>query len=313
MIRNAAHYGIETPPERVDAGKAAESRILLQAQRRGDRVHIHVCDDGRGVDFGKIRERVRQSGELDKSEIASLGDRELAAFLFRPGFTTAALADAISGRGVGLDVVYDAVRRLRGSVELRRSSPAGTTFVIAVPVTISTVRILTVTSGGQYYGIPSSSIVRTARIRPDELRELEGSLILTVDEDPVPWVTLADLIGSLPGPSSGNGRAMPYVLTSHDGKRLAVGVDDTEDESEVILKPLGFPLTGMVGIVGGTIRPDGAVQIVLDVASPAFRPQRMKPAAAAQQEMRATRILVVDDSPTTRMISKTRLPPQATL
>ena len=302
MIRNAAHHGIETPPERQSAGKPAESRIRLQAQRSGDRVHIKVSDDGRGVNFERIRARVRASGELDQSEIAKLGDRELAEYLFRAGFSTATEVDEISGRGVGLDVVHDAVRRLHGSVELQSSSPAGTTFVIAVPVTISTVRILTVTCGGQYYGIPSSSIVRTARIRPDELCELEGCLILTVDGDPVPWVMLSDLVGSPSETSGGNGRAMPYVLTAHEGKRLAVGVDDTEDESEVILKPLGFPLTGMAGIVGGTIRPDGSVQVVLDLAGSKFRPQRAARPAAAEPQKAAGRILVVDDSPTTRTI-----------
>ena len=190
----------------------------------------------------------------------------------------------------------------RGTIELDRSSPTGTTFVIAVPVTISTVRILTVTAGGQYYGIPSSSIVRTTRVRPDEFRELEGSLILTVDEEPVPWVMLADIVGSVSNVSGGKSRAMPYVLTSHQGKRLAVGVDDTEDELEVILKPLGFPLTGMPGILGGTIRPNGSVQIVLDPTSAAFHAQQTRRSASVEPQKAAARILVVDDSPTTRTI-----------
>lgn len=322
MVRNAAYHGLETPAERQSAGKPAEGLILLRAQRHGDRVQIYLCDDGRGIDFERIRDRLRQSRELADAEIDELGQRELAAYLFRPGFTTSAEKDAISGRGVGLDVAYEALRRLHGSVELLPAGeelPSGgfrlpveeqtaagpryaTIFRIAVPVTISTVRILTVSSGGEYYGIPSSAIVRTARIRSGELRELEGSLILTVDGNPVPWVLLADLVGSPPGPSRDHDRGMPYVLTSHDGKRLAVGVDDVEDESEVILKPLGFPLTGMAGIVGGTIRPDGSVQIVLDVASPEFRPQRLKSIAAARRTKPAARILVVDDSPTTRAI-----------
>jgi two-component system chemotaxis sensor kinase CheA len=302
MVRNAAHHGIESPHGRRTAGKPEEGCIQLRATRRGDRVHIHICDDGGGIDFEHIRAHVRETSQLDESEIVELSHRELASHLFHAGFTTATQADEISGRGVGLDVVHDAVRRLHGSVELESSSPAGTTFVISVPVTISTVRILTVTSGGQYYGIPSSSIVRTARVRRDELRELEGGLILTVDEEPVPWVPLADFVGPVPNASQGTGRAMPYVLISHEGKRLAIGVDDTEDELEVILKPLGFPLTGMAGIVGGTIRPDGSVQIVLDVGGGTFRPQRTRRLPSVQRQEAAARILVVDDSPTTRTI-----------
>jgi two-component system chemotaxis sensor kinase CheA len=126
---------------------------------------------------------------------------------------------------------------------------------------------------------------------------------------------LADLLGlpraplhreahATPGTDakSGNGPAIPYVLTAHENKRLAIGVDDTEDESEVLLKSLGFPLTGMPSILGGTVRPDGSVQIVLDVAGAGLRPQRSRKAASVEPPAAAARILVVDDSPTTRTI-----------
>jgi two-component system chemotaxis sensor kinase CheA len=302
MIRNAVHHGIEPPEERGRAGKPEQGRILLRARRSGDRVRVEFSDDGRGVQYERIREHLARTGQLDQTAIAELGERDLASYLFQPGFTTAARADEISGRGVGLDVVHDTVRRLHGSVELESSSSAGAAFVITVPVSISTVRILTVSSGGQYYGIPSSSVVRTARVQPEQLRELEGSLILTVDGDPVPWLMLADLVRPSSGTSFQGGRALPYVLIAHEGKRLAVGVDDTEDESEVILKPLGFPLTGMPGILGGTVRPDGSVQVVLDPAGALFRPRRATRPTPAQPQQRAARILVVDDSPTTRTI-----------
>ena len=162
MLRNAAHHGLETPDERLAAGKPEEGVIVLQAVRQGDRVRITLSDDGRGVDFARIRERVSRLGPPDGSQAAQLTEKELAAYLFRPGFTTAVTSDAISGRGVGLDVVDDAMRRLQGRVELEASDRTGTTFALTVPVTISTVRILTVSSGGQHYGIPGSMIVRTA-------------------------------------------------------------------------------------------------------------------------------------------------------
>ena len=303
MIRNAADHGIETPQERHQSGKPEEGHIMLRARQYGDRVHIEVSDDGRGVDFARIREHLQQSGQLEDAEIDALSERELTSYLFRAGFSTATGADEISGRGVGLDVVYESTHRLHGSVELHDSSPAGTTFTIAVPVTISTIRILTVTCGGEYYGIPSSSVVRTARVPAKDLRELEGQPILTIDGEPVPWVMLQDLLRSPSTMSDGNGRAIPYVLTSVDGRRLAIGVDDTEDELEVILKPLGYPLTGMTGIVGGTIRPDGSVQIVLDPANIAFRFQGTTGRlVSASPPKTVARILVVDDSPTTRTI-----------
>ena len=300
MLRNTAHHGLETPDERLAAGKPEEGVIVLQAVRQGDRVRVTLSDDGRGVDFARIRERVSRLGPPDGSQAAQLTEKELAAYLFRPGFTTAVTSDAISGRGVGLDVVDDAMHRLQGTVELEAGDRTGTTFALTVPVTISTVRILTVSSGGQHYGIPGSMIVRTARARRDQLRELEGSLVLTVDGEPVPWVPLADLVGAAGGVSPANGGACPYVLVAREGQRVAIAVDDMEDEAEVLLKPLGFPLTGMRGVMGGTIRPDGSVQIVLDIVSSAFRPQRGGARGPVNAAQPAVRILVVDDSPTTR-------------
>ena len=298
LIRNAAHHGIESPAARVQAGKPEEGRIRLRAWRRGDRVNIEVSDDGGGLDYDKILLRVQRSGLVEDSELATLEESDLASFIFQPGFTTSLQPDEISGRGVGLDAVYDVVRRLQGSIEIPGSTSAGTSFVMAVPVTISTIRILTVSSGGQYYGIPSSSILRTARIQPTELISLQGNPILTVDGEPVPWIELSELIGADSKGGVDSSQSIPYVLTSHEGRRLAIGVDDTEDELEVILKPLGYPLTGIPGIVGGTIRPDGSVQLVLDMTGTVFRMRHHHPNARSVSMPR--QILVVDDSPVTR-------------
>jgi len=249
---------------------------------------------------------------LDEKELADLTEKELGAYLFEPGFTTRDTEDTVSGRGVGLDVVLEAVRRLHGNVELlpaeenrkseiKNQKSPGTTFAITVPVTVSTVRILTVSAAGQWFGIPSAVIVRTGQVHCDRLRELEGTAVLPLDGDPIRWVHLADLLetdGLTRGIEDG---FWHYLLLSLEGRRLAVAVDDVEDESEVVLKPLGFPLRGLPGIVGATIRPDGSVQIVL---VPAGLPARKRRIASPEQRTtkKAGRILVVDDSPTTRAI-----------
>src|SRR5262249_3818356 len=147
----------------------------------------------------------------------------------------------------------------------------GTTFTITVPVTVSTVRILTVATGGQYYGILTTPIRRTGRARPEDLRELQGSLVLPINGQPISWVHLAELLGGQPAKplrkgtvAAGNtsGQVWSYLVLAHQGGQLAVAVDDLEDEAEVLLKPLGFPLSGFPGVVGATIRPDGSVQLV---------------------------------------------------
>lgn len=303
LIRNAADHGLETPDARRAAGKPDEGVIRIQAQQQGPVVRITLSDDGRGVDYERIRARLRNSGEVAAAELPNLSERDLIPYLFQPGFTTATAGD-VSGRGVGLDVVADTVRRLQGTVILERSTREGTTFAITVPVTISTIRVLTVMTAGQRFGIPSSMVVRTGRAARKDLRELEGGLVLNLNGEPLRWTQLADLLGLLTSRPSTNGESWPYLLIAQSNSRIVVAVDDVEDESEVLLKPLGFPLSGLPGILGGTIRADGSVQLLLDLASTtltAVHSTAMQPLTETKQ---ARRIMVVDDSPTTRAIMR---------
>lgn len=301
LLRNAASHGIESPEERRAAGKPAEGVIRLEAARRGNGVRILVTDDGRGVNYDRIRARVRQTEDLSEAELAALTKEDLARYLFKPGFTTASSRDAISGRGVGLDVVLHTVHRLHGDVILEASSPQGTTFAITVPVTISTMRILTVLCEGQYYGIPSTLIEKTGRVKYTDLRELEGCAVLPMNGEPVRWVPLKTLLGMTPQPVMPSEAHCAYILVHQEGKPVAVAVDDLEEEGEVLLKTLGFPLGDLPTVVGAAVRPDGSVQMVLDLSRAAL--QSAAAVVSKSQEIKpAGRILVADDSPTTRTI-----------
>ena len=302
LVRNSADHGIEMPADRIAAGKSEEGTIAITASRRAESVLIRISDDGGGVKFDRIREKLKTEGGMDEAEVAALSEKELGRYLFQAGFTTKQEATAVSGRGVGMDVVVDSIHRLQGTVEIETSSPAGTTFLITVPVTISTARILTVNIGGQRYGIPTASMVRTGRLSKSTLRDIEGSLVLSVDGVPVRWVELSELLGL---PSSAvwhDSIQRAYLLLLHEGRKIALAVDEFEDESEVILKSLEFPLTEMDEVIGGTIRPDGSVQLVLDPAWIMSRALRTQQRATAVETKTVARILVVDDSPTTRSI-----------
>ena len=301
LLRNAASHGIEPPEERRTAGKPSEGVIRVQAARRGNGVRILVSDDGCGVDYDRIRVRIRQTEGLGEAELAALTKEELARYLFKPGFTTASSRDAISGRGVGLDVVLNSVHRLHGSVLLESSSSQGTTFAITVPVSLSTIRILTVLEGGQYYGIPSTLIEKTGRVKYADLRELEGCPVLSMNGEPVRWFPLKALLGMTTQPLVSNQPHCSYVLIQREGRHVAVAVDDMEEEAEVLLKPLGFPLHDLAGIVGAAVRPDGSVQIVLDLSGATFK-SAAGMVTRSQEVKPSGRILVVDDSPTTRTI-----------
>lgn len=301
LIRNAADHGIEPADVRVASGKGSEGVIRLHAVQQGPIVRITLSDDGRGVDFDRIRVRLRNSGEVDRDELATLSERDLIQYLFRPGFTTATTGE-VSGRGVGLDVVNDTMRRLQGSVLLESSSCAGTTFVITVPVSISTLRVLTVVTGGQTFGIPSSMVIRTGRADPKELRELQGGLVLNLNGEPLRWVRLADLLCQRSLRAGASTDKWPYLLISQATGTIAVAVDELDDESEVLMKPLGFPLNGIPGTLGGTIRADGSVQLLLDLASTALMTTGEAVEPSRGEPRQARRIMIVDDSPTTRAI-----------
>jgi len=198
--------------------------------------------------------------------------------------------------------VFNTMRKLQGTVELEATSRAGTRFGITVPVTISTVRILTVSACGQFFGVPVSAVVRTGRTKRSDLRELEGGFVLPVDGDPVRWVHLADLLGMPPSHQTTNGETWSYLLVMQDGKQTAIAADELEDESEVLLKPLGFPLSDLPGVVGATIRPDGSVQLVLDISNTLRANLDVKVSRPTAEQHTMRRILLVDDSPTTRAI-----------
>lgn len=301
LVRNAADHGIEPPDVRRAAGKPTEGVIRVHAQQQGAVVRITLTDNGRGVDFDRIRARLRNSGEVAQEDLPQLSERDLIQYLFQPGFTTATTGE-VSGRGVGLDVVADTMRRLQGSVSLETSSSAGTTFIITVPVTISTVRILSVMTGGQTFGVPSSIVIRTGRAARHELSELQAGLVIILNGEPIRWVALSEILGQRSSQRSTNSESAPYLLIEQANTRIAVAVDEVDDESEVLLKPLGFPLNGLPGVWGGTIRADGSVQLLLDLASSALTTTADTAAPSRAEPKQARRIMIVDDSPTTRAI-----------
>ncbi|QDU95144.1 hybrid sensor histidine kinase/response regulator [Lignipirellula cremea] len=301
LLRNAADHGIESPAQRVQAGKPESGVISISAVQSGPLVRITIADDGCGVNFPRVRERLSRSGEFSREDLERMPQSELIAQLFRPGFSTAA-AGEISGRGVGLDAAADTLRRLHGNIELRSTSPQGSAFALTVPITVSSVRIMTVLAGGRRFGIPTSNIRRTGRARREELQELDGSQVLTIDGASRRFVHLATLLGAEVSPQSRHASAWSYLLAADHEGEIVVAVDDLIDESEVLLKPLGFPLNDLDGVLGAAVRSDGSVELVLDLLSPAWRHLARRSPVAAPQPSTSGRLLVVDDSPTTRAV-----------
>ncbi len=301
LLRNAVDHAIESPEERAAAGKPAEGTITLAASLHGDYATLTLSDDGRGLDFQRIRRRLLESGAMTASDLESATDEDLINQIFEPGFTTAPTG-TVSGRGVGLDVVRAVLRRLHGDVEIASTSAAGTTLRLRVPVSISTGRIVTVRAGGHLFGIPSSHVVRTGRVATDRLERFEAGWLLPGSSEAVPVLHLTQLLQLEDLRPAQLSSVLEYLLVAAEDRRVALAVDELVEEGDVVIKPLGYPLTDCPGVLGGAIQADGTAKLILDVAHLA----RQKPAAITTQTPAAPRgrILVVDDSPTTRTILK---------
>ena len=311
LVRNAVDHGIEAPAERERAGKPAEGTVRVAAEVRGGAVRVTVADDGSGLDREAVSEQLAARG-LPVPE----SDEELVDVLFQGGFSTRREATAISGRGVGLDVVKAAIERARGVVRVRWTAGVGTTFVLETPLTLATQRAVIVGVGQQQLAIPSRAIERLLRLDPADVRESGGRRLLPTPDGPVPLVSLARLLGPPLAERPATGRR-PTVLLSVAERRLAVTVDRFVDECELVVRPLERRGGGaLTTVAGAAILADGRIALVLNPAAlvaaglgrqRAAAPDTSSEAPAVEETPATPRLLVVDDSITTRTLEQSVL------
>ncbi len=298
LARNAVDHGLESAEERTAAGKDPEGTVRVSAAIRGDRLRITVRDDGKGVDVGAIRRRL-----VEQHRPAPQSDNEIARLMFEEGFSSRNDVNAISGRGVGLAIVHDAVEQVGGSVDVTWKKGNGTAITMEVPVSVAITRALLVDVGGHQAALPSAFIDRIARVPRDRVRSIDGASVLDDGGAPVPVVSLASRLGQPFAADDPNTPTLVVVWLSALSRRLAVVVRDVIDEREVVLRPLPFGGGGDL-VAGAALLPDGNIAIVLDVpgliADKKFRESGISFKAAEQKRVR--RILVVDDSITTRTL-----------
>ena len=298
LVRNAVDHGLESADERTAAGKDPEGTVRVSAAIRGDRLRISVRDDGKGVDVGAIRRRL-----IEQHRPAPQSDKEIALLMFEEGFSSRNDVNAISGRGVGLAIVHDAVEQVGGSVDVTWTKGKGTAITMEVPVSVAIARALLVDAGGHQAAVPSAFIDRIERVPRDRIRTIDGVSVLDDGGAPVPVVSLASRLGPPFAADDPDTATLVVVLLSALSRRLAVVVRDVIDEREVVLRPLPFSGGGDL-LAGAALLPDGTVAIVLDVpgliADRKFRESGVSLKPAEQKRVR--RIFVVDDSITTRTL-----------
>jgi two-component system chemotaxis sensor kinase CheA len=264
LVRNALDHGIETPEQRVAAGKPETATLTIQASRTGDRFVVEVIDDGRGVDPDMVRRRAAEKGLLPADELAGLRDEQLVDLIFAAGFSTADAVSDISGRGVGMDVVRSTIERIGGRVTLVSRLGHGTTVSLDLPLNIAMLRIMVVEAGGQIFGIPMDAVTKTVQLTPDRISTIKNNDGFVLEDRIVPICALAELMNLPRTPASASGVRLAVVAET-GGKIAALEVDAVRDRLEVVLKPLQGVLANAHGYAGTTLLGDGGVLLVLDL------------------------------------------------
>lgn len=302
LVRNAVDHGIEAPDVRRAAGRSAHGTVTVSVIHLGADMLVSVSDDGRGLDLDAIRAQLRTRGLAEPTD-----DRDLARSIFMPGLTTAAKVTEVSGRGVGLDIVKTAVDALRGTIEV--SSVAGTAFALRVPLTLSTLRVLEVSVAGQPFVIPAAAVHSLRRIGPADVHTVGGIDRIVVGDRPVPLVPMTAVLALDAVPQLTAGKLQVVVISY--GTEVALIVDHLVNEGDVVVKGLGPRLRGTKVASGATLPPSGKIVLILDVPEVVRRALGGSATAGAllatKQAARKQKLLLIDDSVTTRTLEKSIL------
>jgi two-component system, chemotaxis family, sensor kinase CheA len=314
LLRNAISHGLETREERLAKGKSPAGSLLLRVKSANQRFVIEVEDDGRGIDFQKVGETAVQRGLIAKEKLANQSPEDIARFIFEPGFSTAPAVTDLSGRGMGLSVVYEAVLRLRGEVTLGKHSvpggaSVGTSFILSVPLSIETHRLLLVSCQSQVFGVPVEGIAGLFRLKTHQIETAQENPVVALEGKKYPLFSLAHVLKIGDEPALERSTWLVMLLQARE-KRVAVLVDAFLAERTELIHDIRITSGISRNLAGAMLQRDGTVSLVLNPASlvdacgrierPTLKPKTTRPKAPA-------RILVVDDSITTRQLQKNAL------
>jgi two-component system chemotaxis sensor kinase CheA len=315
VLRNCVSHGIESPQQRTLVGKRECGRVRMSLEIANGRLSIVIEDDGRGIDIERMRRQIIDRGLSSEVAASQQSDDDLMRAVFEPGFSTADSVTTLAGRGMGLSIVHDSVDRLQGQVKLLPNGNAGLLVTISVPLFVSTHRMLLVACGEQLLAIPTQGVEQTLLVSADNIESVEGQPVITHERSPVRLVRLCDVLG-LPALSNDSRQreTTPVVLLKSGARLLAVSVDSLVEVRDTLILNLDeFAATNTVA--GGILLDDGQVALVI-------RPSELFDAATNTSDGKAPaqspplpqaesiRVLIVDDSFTTRTLEKSILETQ---
>ena len=264
IVRNSLDHGLESPEQRRAAGKPPEGRLTISARQESDRVLIEISDDGRGIDPDVIRRKAYEKGIIDEAALERLNDQEAVNLVFAAGFSTAEQISDLSGRGVGMDVVRNAIARVHGSIDLRSRVGEGTRLRLSLPLSMAVTNVMIIESAGQRFGVPMDAVAETVRVARRDIRVIKKRLTTVLRGRLVPLVTLNDLL-ALDAPQRANDDDELAVLVVRIEKEyLGIIVDDCRETIDIILKPLAGFLGDLTGYSGSALLGDGSVLLILN-------------------------------------------------
>ena len=265
MVRNSGDHGIETPEERLAAGKPEEGTILLNAFHEGGHIVIEISDDGRGLSSERIRKKAIEKGVATEEQIKNMTEQQIQQFIFAPGFSTAEKVTAVSGRGVGMDVVRTNIEKIGGTIEMKSIAGKGTTFTIKIPLTLAIVSALIVESSGERFAIPQISVQELVRLSANgenKLEKIHGTPVMRLRDRLLPLVSLTKILKL---EETEDDRANKQVIVVEAGAQtFGIIVDRVFDTEEIVVKPVSPILKNIRLFSGNTILGDGSVIMILD-------------------------------------------------
>jgi two-component system chemotaxis sensor kinase CheA len=259
LIRNAADHGLETPEQRLAAGKPEAGQVILAARQSGAEVVITITDDGRGVDRARVRAKAEENGLIQPGQV--LSDNELLQLIFAPGFSTAAAITNLSGRGVGMDVVKRTIEGLRGAIELTSTPGQGSVVSLRIPLTLAIIDGLLVRVGTSRYVIPLASVEECVELSVEQDMRSAGRSLITLRDQLVPFIRLRQMFATGLAPDA----HQKIVVVSTGQERVGLVVDQILGDHQTVIKALSGFHAEVGAFSGATILGDGGVALILDI------------------------------------------------
>jgi two-component system chemotaxis sensor kinase CheA len=264
IVRNSLDHGLEMPEARRAAGKPAAGRLLIRATQESDRAVIEISDDGKGIDPAVIKKKAHEKGIIDEARLERISDQEAVNLVFAAGFSTAEAVSDLSGRGVGMDVVRNAIDKVGGTVELKSQVGRGTTLRLSLPLSMAVTNVMILESDRQVFGVPMELVVETVRVPLSAVRTVKRQKTTVLRERIVPLVALNDLLAIPAAPRVNTEDELAVLVVKVGNEQVGLLVDEFREVVDVILKPLPGELAKLSQYAGTALLGDGTVLMVLN-------------------------------------------------